>query len=165
MRIEGLAELAKAMRELPELVAKKALRASVAAGANVIKKMAIAKAPKSDKPHWFYKHTARAVRKGKKQERILIPPGNLKKNIIYKNISSSSDYSTATYIVTVRHKGKNVVGAPYAEGIFNEFGTSKMTAHPFIRPAFEQKKEDAVTAIAKKLDELIQKHAKDLARL
>lgn len=37
-----------------------------------------------------------------------------------------------------------------------------MTAHPFLRPAFEQEKENAVKAIGKKLDERIQKHAKDL---
>lgn len=71
---------------------------------------------------------------------------------------------TAEYIVTVRHKGNGVVGQPYAEGIYNEFGTSKMTARPFLRPAFEARKEDAVKAIGAKLDERIQKHAKDLAK-
>ncbi|NCQ29162.1 MAG: hypothetical protein GW802_17310, partial [Armatimonadetes bacterium] len=45
---------------------------------------------------------------------------------------------------------------------FIEFGTSKMPAKPFLRPAFEGQKENAVKAIGAKLDERIQKHARDL---
>ena len=49
-------------------------------------------------------------------------------------------------------------------GRFKEFGTSKMAATPFLRPAFESQKENAVKAIGQKLDERIQKYAHDLAR-
>jgi HK97 gp10 family phage protein len=47
---------------------------------------------------------------------------------------------------------------------FMEFGTSKLPATPFLRPAFEAKKEDAIRRIGEKLDERIQKYAVELAR-
>lgn len=164
MQLEGFKELAAALRELPERLASNDLRAAVRAGANIIKKEAMANAPVSAVAHYYYRRTARSVKRGREQTRVQINPGNLRKNIIYRNIRSSGGYLTAEYIVTVRHKGNGVVGQPYAEGIYNEFGTSKMTARPFLRPAFEARKEDAVKAIGAKLDERIQKHANDLAK-
>lgn len=46
VRIEGLAQLDRALRELPDRVANRGLRASVYAGAKVIRDEARAQAPK-----------------------------------------------------------------------------------------------------------------------
>ena len=45
-KVEGLAELAKALRELPDRVAKNGLRVSVYAGAKVIRDEARMRAPR-----------------------------------------------------------------------------------------------------------------------
>lgn len=48
------------------------------------------------------------------------------------------------------------VGADY--GFYQEFGTSKMQAHPYIRPAIDEHSQDIVNAVA----EQIQKDIKGL---
>jgi HK97 gp10 family phage protein len=52
-------------------------------------------------------------------------------------------------------KEKHVPGA-INEALWNEFGTSKMAARPFIRPAFESKKEAAVDAFVRALRETLE---------
>jgi HK97 gp10 family phage protein len=47
---------------------------------------------------------------------------------------------------------------------FVELGTSKMAARPFMRPAYEAKKEEAVKTIGEKLDQRIQAAARELYR-
>ena len=47
---------------------------------------------------------------------------------------------------------------------FLEFGTSKLSAKPFLRPAFEAKKDAAVDAIKAKLAEAIEKTAAKLRK-
>ncbi len=47
IRIEGLAELDRALRELPDRLARNGLRASVYAGASVIRAEARVRAPKA----------------------------------------------------------------------------------------------------------------------
>ncbi len=151
LQIEGLRELGLAMRGLSDDVAKKVSFAAVLAGANVIKKLAISKAPRSDAPHYV---KLLATDKGAKAG-TLVQPGNLKKNIVNKRRKSQL---TAEYIVTVRGKKKDGYAARY--GRLQEFGTVNHPAQPFLRPAFEQGKEQAAQAIAKKLDERIKKAAK-----
>lgn len=155
MKLTGFAELAAALRELPERVARNGLRAAVNAGASVIKKQVIDSAPKLT--------------------------GALKANTFQKQIREKSGPMTQTFYVGVRNglakyannkanKQAGRAGKIYKNAgstfywRFNEFGTSKQPARPFIRPAFEAQKENAVTAIGAKLDERIQKHARDLAK-
>lgn len=155
MQLEGFKELAAALRELPERVARNGLRAAVNAGAGVIKKEAIAKAPEDT--------------------------GALKANFYQKQIREQSGPMQQTFYVGVRkgvakyasnkaNKRSGKAGKAYKDDgttfywRFMEFGTSKMAPRPFLRPAFELKKEDAVNAIGAKLDERIQKYARELAK-
>ena len=70
---------------------------------------------------------------------------------------------TEQYAVTVRHKGKiknprpGDDTNPYQVGIFNEFGTVKMSTHEFMRPAFDSGKSEALNAIVKRLKQRIDK--------
>lgn len=66
VRIEGLAQLDRALRELPQRIANRGLRASVYAGAKVIRDEARSRAPKA------------AQSLGPKQP----PPGTLKRSPI-----------------------------------------------------------------------------------
>lgn len=156
IQLTGFKELAAALRELPERVARNGLRASVNAGATVIKTAAIAKAPKDT--------------------------GALQANMYQKQIREQSGPMEQTFYVGVRkgvakyaknaaNKRSGKAGKAYKDDgttfywKFLEFGTSKMTPRPFLRPAFDNEKENAVKAIGEKLDAVIQKHAKDLAKL
>ena len=89
-KVEGLAELAKALRELPDRVAKNGLRVSVYAGAKVIRDEARMRAPKA------------AEVLGPNQP----PPGTLKRSVIMKQIPELSSLTRQTFFVTVRHGKK-----------------------------------------------------------
>lgn len=136
--IAGLKELQAALKELPDRIAKNVLRGSVNAGATVIKKEAQQRAP-------LYTGTVQAGHP---------PPGTLKRAVYQKGIKELSNAVKQTFFVGVRKgkkyqkQGKNgnlSQDAYYAN--FIEFGTVKMPAHPFMRPAFEAKKLEAVEAI------------------
>ena len=123
--ITGLKELQKALAELPQGIARNVLRGAVNAGATVIKTEAKARAPALT--------------------------GVLKRALYQKQIREKSNLLLQTFFVGVRQgksskkTKKGVIDAFYAR--FVEFGTSKMPARPFMRPAFESKKEAAVQAI------------------
>lgn len=145
--LSGFKELAAALRELPQRVAKNSLRAAVGAGAAVIRTEARIRAPRDT--------------------------GEMAKDILIKRERDTpgGDTFTARYSVFVlsgkksRLKGKKRdVQRDSYYWKFVEFGTSKMPAQPFLRPAFETKKEEAVKAIGEKLDERIQAAARELHR-
>ncbi|MES2218359.1 MAG: HK97-gp10 family putative phage morphogenesis protein [Pseudomonadota bacterium] len=152
--VEGLKELADALRTFSDKLAKKALRSAVNAGATVIKKEMVANAP--------------------------VLSGALKANIYQRQIREESNAQQQTYFVGVRNgkakyanTAKNrragLAGKEYKNGgktfywKFLEFGTSTIVARPFVRPAFEEQKEAAVEAIKEKLKVNIDRIAADIA--
>jgi HK97 gp10 family phage protein len=144
MNLTGFKELAAALRELGPRVAKNSLRRAVSAGSTVIKDDARARAPKDT--------------------------GEMAKDILVKRERDTKGEMSAKYSVFVltgkksrlKGKGRNVSRDSFYWR-FVEFGTSKMAAQPFMRPAFESRKEEAVKVIGEKLDEGIQKAARELA--
>lgn len=142
VKVSGLRELGERMRSLSKEVAGKAAFSGVLAGATVIKKAAIRKVEANPS----------------------IETGSLHDAIITKRVPRGQLKMTAEYIVTVRRgltrrqkaKGKQRA-APHAS--FVEFGTVNMPAEPFMRPAFDGHKEEAVQAIVAKLDKAITKAA------
>jgi len=154
-KIEGLAELGKALRELPARVARNGLRVSVYAGAKVVRDEARARAPKAQQSL------------GPNQP----PPGTLKRSVIMKHIPDLSSSTRQTFFVTVRHgkkyrrqgkKGNLSQDAWYWR--FVEFGTRKMRAQPFLRPALEAKRREAGQAMRDRLSERIELEARKLSR-
>jgi HK97 gp10 family phage protein len=130
VKVDGLSALGKRMQGLSEDVNNRIARAATAAGAAVIRKAAQAKVP--------------------------VDTGNLKKNVIVKRLPKGESSLTSEHIVTVRQgkltdkqKGSGLQDAFY--GRFVEFGTAKMPAQPFMRPAFDEKKQEAVEAIKDRL--------------
>ena len=87
VQVQGLDQLSKALKELPDRVARNGLRASVYAGAKVIRDEA------------------------RLQARVAIaflgpdqpPPGTLKRAVIMKQIPELSSKTNQTFFVTVRH--------------------------------------------------------------
>ena len=152
--VQGLRELQAALKELPAGIARNVLRGSVNAGATVIRKEAASRAPVSTGP------------KGADQS----PPGTLKRSVYQKQIRELSNLVKQTFYVGVRQgkqyrnqgkKGNLSQDAFYAR--FVEFGTVKMAARPFLRPAFEAKKGEAVDAIKVYLERRIPEEVAKLA--
>lgn len=143
VQLTGFKELADALRELGPRVARNGLRAAVSAGAAVVRNEARNLAP--------------------------VRTGEMKKDIQMKRERDIKGQFSAKYSVYVR-SGKKSRLAGKARNIDKdswywrlvEFGTSKMTAQPFMRPAFEKQKEAAIEAMREKLDERIQKAAQEL---
>lgn len=134
VKTEGLKELYARMRGLGLVVTTRYARAATAAGANVIKKRAIRNVISSPS----------------------VDQGDLRDNIITKRIPPSQTRLTSAHIVTVRGKGRKATkktgakrGAPHAH--FVEYGTVNMPAEPFLRPAYDQGKGEAIDAMIKLL--------------
>lgn len=150
-KIDGLRELNDALKKLPEAVAKNVLRGATNAGASVIRAEAKQRAP---------------VYTGSLIARDHPPPGTLKKSIIQRQARQLSSLVKQVFHVGVRSgrgvkdKAGRSLDAYYWR--FVEFGTSKMAARPFLRPAFEAKKMAAVEAIRKYLAERIPREAAKL---
>jgi HK97 gp10 family phage protein len=154
MHVEGLQQLAQACRELPERIARSALRQATSAGAAVVREEAKGRAPVYTGP----------IAQGH------APAGTLRKAVFMKQDRDASGPLNQVFVVGVRHGkafqkvGKKGVNRDAYYFRFVEFGTVKMSARPFIRPAFEMSKTKAVTAIGLVLADRIFQEANGLRK-
>lgn len=119
--------------------AEDSVRPAAQAGAQKFYDQAKANAPVSDKAHMF--HGTHAVYGPYR-------PGNLRDSIYQVYSKDNSGQGKATYHIAWNHEK-----APY--GFMVEFGTSKAPAHPFLRPAYTSRLNDAMEATKKRmLDEV-----------
>lgn len=157
MHVKGLRELQDALRGLPDKVATKHLRGAVLAGAKLIRDEAKAIAP---------------VYTGKVEDGHP-PPGTLKRAISMGRSNRDRAPGKEVANVFVRQAKNGNVGQKNVKAYskfdayywrFVEFGTSKMAARPFMRPAFEAKKEGAVEAIKQRLADGVEAEATALRK-
>ena len=134
MKIKGLRQLERAMRKLPGKVAVKVARGATLSGANIIKKEAKLRAP--IRTVGTYKK-----RGSGKNVSYISWPGNLSESIIARQNKKGSGF--IQYGVGTNDKG--------FYGHMVEFGTEHSAPHPFMRPAFDAKKQDAVKKIEQRL--------------
>ena len=140
--ISGASELNAVLRKLPKEIGQKVLLSSLRAGANVIKKEAIIRAPAS----------GLGAEKRRKRSSSGEDYGTLKSNIKATVTAKSADS------VTIKvHRGAAFWGQ------FLEFGTVNMPARPWLRPAFDATKGKAVDVIGKRLGKNVEKAAEKLA--
>ena len=147
-QVDGLRELGEAMRHLSADINNKISRAAVNAAAQVVKKDAIARAPQSTEPHQL----------GRRKDQIA-QPGNLKRNIIVKRLPRQETDLTQEYIVGVR-SGSGRVPKDAFYWRFIEFGTVKLTAQPFLRPALYANQAVSIQKMADVLKRRIDKAGK-----
>lgn len=134
MKVDGLAILERKMREFGPKLARRGLRSSAYAGIQVIKKEAQAMAP--------------------------VRTGRLSQKAIYVKLSKESTQYTAAYSLGVRvgrREAKRERDAYY--WFMVEYGTKFMAAMPFLRPAFESKKMEALQRFTNKLKQFVDKQA------
>lgn len=137
--VKGLRELGEALKALGDDVGLKIARAATASAANVIKKRAKQLAPIAPEPYTI--------------EGVLVQPGNIGKNIVTKRVKRGETNLTSEHVVAVRGKAK--YGYASRVGSLQEFGTVNHPAQPFLRPAFDQEKGAAVTAMVDRLQKRI----------
>lgn len=140
VEVRGLKELEDALKELGNAAAGKVLFSSLMAAGLPIQKAAQALAPVSPTAHYRY-----TKGRGKK----LIPSGTLRKNIGRKRLRSNRGETGAE--IGISWKGNAFYGR------FIEFGTSKLAPKPFLRPAFDAKKDEALAIFKEKLAANIEK--------
>jgi HK97 gp10 family phage protein len=134
VRVEGLQALGEAMRELSRDVALRVSRQATSAAAQVIKRRA----------------------KSNIRSSPSVDTGSLLDAVIVKKIPNSQTRLTSEHIVTVRGKSRRgrktktkQAIAPHAR--FIEFGTTNAPAEPFLRPAFDAGKEEAMQKMVERL--------------
>ena len=132
--IRGLKELAATLRSMPQTVHDKVLRGAVSSAAAVMRKEAIRRAPV---------YTGR-VGKGHP------PPGTLKKAIYQVRVTAECTSILEVWAVTIA-RGKGARNDAYYAAMV-EYGTVKMAAQPFFRPAFEATKAGAAEAMRAYMD-------------
>lgn len=138
VKIEGFAELDKALGNLPKATAKNVLKRTLTKAAKPIDEQASADAPVG-------------------------PTGKLQISVITGTRLTRSQQRGA-YLKTSNYYAEVHVGTSLSRGIFMEFGTFKDAAQPFMRPAWESHKDQALNIIKVTLGDEIKKAAKRYAK-
>lgn len=157
VHIEGLDQLRKNLRALPEQLQKKALGDAVAKGAHVIKTEAAARAPvlATQTPYRIPGVLRRMIRSTRGIRRD-------SEASAFVLVRKQTRKALAKFKQRTRGQARAVNPQDAWYWRFLEFGTSKMAARPFLRPAFDTKKEDAARTIKDALREGIEAAAKKL---
>lgn len=144
MIVNGLSDLMKVMDGLPAMIQRNAMRGALRAGANVIANEARRLAPVATGQ---LKASVRvSVRVDNGVVKAFVKAGNRYK--VYK-IGGKGRATKGAYKTAREGGGTDYHSAFYAHMV--EFGTIKMRAHPFMRPALDGRKQEAVEAVAEYL--------------
>ncbi|MDD5359489.1 MAG: HK97 gp10 family phage protein [Sulfurovaceae bacterium] len=134
---DGFAEVKKALSQLPTHLQEKVMVGATRAAAQVIATEAKHNAPEDTGLLKKSIGVARAKRKDTK-------PGHIKFYVVPKSkVQGTAKVSVNGQKGKIRYK----IHSWYAH--FDEFGTSKMAAKPFLRPAFENSASSSVEAFQK----------------
>lgn len=147
--IRGASEMEALLRQLPAALAKQVLTAALRDAAKPILEEARALAPVGTESKGRVR-----LRTSKRGTVSISNYGKLKPSLRIAALPERLTPHSATVVVTV---GKAFWG------MFVEFGTRFMPARPFLRPAFEAKKVEALNRLGKALGARIEKAAKKLA--
>ena len=155
-KITGADEALRKLRDLAPKLQKKALNAAMRKGMTIVKKSAVAGAKRFDDPA-----TAQSI---------------AKEIVVRSNAKRARRMGPGTFLVQVgvrggakayrdnrKNRAAGRVGKSYEGGgnvyhwRFLEFGTSKMRAQPFMRPALEDNVDTVTNTVASELDKAIDK--------
>lgn len=164
VKIIGLEGVLKTLKELPpELVSKNGgpVRAALRKGGNVILKQAQA--------------NVQTIIDTPNIDGQFVSTGLAKKSIRIKRIRPLNNAKGEAFIVSVRpskyagkrinRKGRNEADLQANDVLFMlEAGTERRPAMPWMRPAFEAKKSEAITIFNRELPKAIDRIVKKLAR-
>ena len=144
LKVDGLEELDRRLKDLPKQQAKSVLRKALRAGAELFKKAVVAEAPKDTgfmAEHFKIRTSIRGA--DDLNGYAYIVPDN---RAIYPKEDQTKPGK--------KRRSKNV--AMVAR--FKEFGTSKMSADPFYSRAFQSAKSRVMDAVIARLKDLLNVH-------
>lgn len=155
--IEGLRELQAALKELPRQLHRRVLNSALMTGGRLIAKEASIRAPVLQAPDPRRKAgtLARNIR-----SRPIRPEYSA---TVMVGVRSLSRKQVAAFKKAARRGGAANPDDPFYWR-FVEFGTSKMAARPFLRPAFESRKLQAANEIKDALRIRIEREANKLRK-
>lgn len=136
-KIEGFAELDKALGQLPKATAKNVLRRTLKKAAQPIDDAASEAAP--------------------------VNTGKLQTSVVTGTQLTRSQRRGA-FLTTSNYYAEIHVGTSLGRGMFQEFGTFKDSPQPWFRPAWEANKDRALNIIKVELGGEIEKAAKRYAK-
>lgn len=131
LKVLGVRRIDKALADLEPKIQKKILRDGLKAGAKIVADEAKLKVP--------------------------VDSGDLKKSIKVRAGKRAGRGKIRRTVVT----GKGFFKGQEFYGGFVEFGTRKMRARPFMRPAYEAKKKQAKNASIDEINRLVQQAVKE----
>lgn len=153
VKVDGLSQIHKALSELGRKVSNKIAVKAMREGGKIVREQARQNAPvlSQSTPH----RRAGTLKKAIKSSTKVLKNGKIGTVIRVKALTAKQREA---------FKAKNASSGAYNPKDpfywrFVEFGTSKMPAKPFMRPAFEQSKEKAATEIIKTLKDEIESEA------
>lgn len=153
-RIEGAAEMERVLRKLPRAVRGKVLTSAARAGAQVVRKRALANLG-GDKGDII----VRKVRSAKASVLIRVGPPRKKFELVFR------EFGTAVHAIVAKRGSGSAVLADAPDGAV--FGPSidhpGQAPRPFLRPAYDETKRQALDAMGKSLGRGIERAAKKLA--
>lgn len=158
-KVHGLRELKAALEQLPREIQGKVLAAAANAGAGVIKQRAIELAPEGETGNLkraIYQRTLRGLPPSQARVWVSVRKGRARDR---RRLLARYQAGRATAAEVIKWGGNQ---APYAH--FVEFGTVKMAARPFLRPAVHEKAGEAVEKMKAALRSRIESAARKLAK-
>ena len=153
--VEGLDDLTQQLSRLESLGKQKQLTQNALFYASQLMLAEVkALAPKAEEAYYRYW-------KGKKndnyagKERKLVKPGKLKKSIKRRRVKIQGSVAIGIYVGGTKWLNDPNYYAFYWR--FFEYGTPKITATPFIRPAFDKHKDIAIDRFKQRYREYVEK--------
>ena len=148
LHIQGLAELHKALQQLPEELEKKILRGALGAGARVMKKAAQERVPVKSGALRKSVRVKTSARKGRYRLKATIVAGN--KEAFYAHMV---EFGTARHMIRAGAKKALLFGGVMREQVEHPGADP----HPFMRPALDASSEAAVQAFAEHVRQRLEK--------
>lgn len=150
INITGLKELGEKLNELGPKIARRGLRVSAYAGAAVVRDAARQTSAFVDRTGTLRRNIVVA------ENRLLSIAGKQSTYSVIVRKGKKLKYANTSVNRRLRRVGKKYTqDSPVFYGRFLEFGTSKMIAHSWLRPAFWAKQDEVVEAIRARLSEAV----------
>lgn len=157
IKIEGFSELERLLKQLPRTVARKLARQALRVGAKIVQREAKQRAPKNTGTlaAGIKVRAAKAKKKDRTAVMVRVGDGHFKGETFYSGFIEFGYEKVPTIPLP---------GGKFKSAKRGSEPTTTIPPRPFMRPAFDAKKEEAARAIGKALGELIEESAQNKGR-
>lgn len=161
LKLDGLKELNKALKQLDGKLATKINRRAIAKGAQVIRKEMRAQAPRGKGKGKLHKELRYRIEKAKSYVGFIAWVGPTKKAFYARFL----EYGTAAHDIPApmvggrKNRRKNNVTVSFGGAVFSRVHHPGQRPQPFLRPAYMSSRLKAIDEMRKRLWEDIRKEA------